>query len=64
MAEFQKILEDRPGFVAARVHLGVTLYSMGRAEEALKEWTEVLRLDPANKSCQMYINLVKEEEGG
>ena len=64
MTEFRKIMEDRPGFVSARVHLGVTLYSMGKTELALKEWNEVLSLDPGNKSCQMYINLVKEEEGG
>jgi tetratricopeptide (TPR) repeat protein len=60
IAEFRNILADRPTFVAARVHLGITLYAQGKYTEAIAEWREALRIDPANKSCKMYLNLVKD----
>jgi tetratricopeptide (TPR) repeat protein len=60
LVEFKRILEDRPTFVPARVHLGITLYAQGRYPEAVAAWKEALRIDPGNKSCQMYLNLVKD----
>lgn len=60
VSELRQILNDRPTFVAARVHLGITLYAQGKHSDAVAEWREALRLDPSNKSCQMYLNLVKE----
>ena len=62
LKELKRVLEDNPNFIPARIHLGVTLYSMGRNPEAVAEWTEVLKQDPDNKSCQMYLNMIKEEE--
>jgi tetratricopeptide (TPR) repeat protein len=60
LAELQRIIDERPEFVAAHLHLGITLYALGRFTEAVREWKEVLRYDLTNKSAQMYLNLVKE----
>lgn len=62
LEQLARILQDRPTYVAAHVHMGVTLYSLGRKTEAAASWKEALRLDPANKSCQMYLNMLKEEQ--
>ena len=47
----------------ARIHLGVTLFSLGRREAAIAEWQEVLRIDPTNKSAQLYIRMCQDENG-
>jgi tetratricopeptide (TPR) repeat protein len=59
VTELHRVLSERPAFVPARIHLGITLYSQGKMSEAIAEWQEGLRLDPSNKSCQMYLNLVQ-----
>ena len=41
----------------------MTLFSLGRRDAALAEWTEVLRVDPENKSAQLYIRMVNDERG-
>ena len=41
----------------------MTLFSLGRKEAALAEWQEVLKLDPTNKSAQLYIRMVNDEKG-
>jgi tetratricopeptide (TPR) repeat protein len=60
LEELRRVIQERPSFVPARVHLGITLYSMGRLAEAVAEWQEALRLEPDNRSCQMYLNLIKD----
>jgi len=62
--QFRRILEERPAYTAARIHLGITLYALGRNDEAVAEWREALRQDPDNRSCQMYLNLVGEDDAG
>ena len=41
------------------VNLGVTLYSLGRRDEAKTEWESVLAEEPGNKSCRMYLDILK-----
>ncbi len=62
LQEFRQIITERSDYLAARIHLGATLYSMGNLNEAVETWQEVLKLDPDNKSCQVYINMVRKEE--
>ena len=58
-AEYQLVKQQAPKYLPARVNLGVTLYSLGRRDEAKSEWESVLREDPANKSCRMYLDILK-----
>jgi len=41
----------------------VTLFSLGRRDAALVEWQEVLKIDPNNKSAQLYIRMATDENG-
>jgi hypothetical protein len=57
--EYQLVKQQSPKYVPARVNLGVTLYSLGRRDEAKVEWEAVLAEDPENKSCRMYLDILK-----
>ena len=57
--EYLAVKNASPKFLPARVNLGVTLYSLGRKEEARSEWEAVLVEDPENKSCRMYLDILK-----
>jgi tetratricopeptide (TPR) repeat protein len=57
--EYQLVKQQAPKYLPARVNLGVTLYSLGRKDEAKIEWESVLAEDPANKSCRMYLDILK-----
>ena len=59
VTEYLMVKEQAPTFVPARVNLGVTLYSLGRKDEARTEWESVLAEDPTNKSCRMYLDILK-----
>ena len=56
-------IRTRPDYVPARIHLGVTLFSLGRRDAAIAEWQAVLTSDPENKSAQLYIRMVSDEHG-
>ena len=62
LGELQRILDERPQYVAARVHLGITFYVLGRNDEAIAAWQEALKTDPDNRSCKMYLNLVSRQD--
>src|SRR6266542_953431 len=57
--EYQLVKEQSPKYLPARVNLGVTLYSLGRKDEAKVEWEAVMVEDPENKSCRMYLDILK-----
>jgi tetratricopeptide (TPR) repeat protein len=57
--EYQQVKQQAPKFLPARINLGVTLYSLGRRDEAKTEWEAVLAEDPGNKSCRMYLDILK-----
>jgi tetratricopeptide (TPR) repeat protein len=57
--EYQLVKQQAPKYLPARINLGVTLYSLGRRDEAKHEWEAVLQEDPGNKSCRMYLDILK-----
>lgn len=61
--ELEIVKTTNPRFVPARVSLGVTLYSLGRIEEALHEWETALELDPENKAARVYLQMIRDEAG-
>ena len=57
--EYQTAKSQSPKYLPARINLGVVLYSVGRRDEARAEWESVLAEDPGNKSCRMYLDILK-----
>jgi tetratricopeptide (TPR) repeat protein len=57
--EYQLVKQQASHYLPARINLGVTLYSLGRKDEARSEWESVLAEDPSNKSCRMYLDILK-----
>jgi tetratricopeptide (TPR) repeat protein len=57
--EYELVKQQSPQFLPARINLGVTLFSLGRKDDARREWEAVLAEDPANRSCRMYLDIVK-----
>src|SRR5215468_6196060 len=48
LRELRAVKQLNPSFLPGRIHLGVTLYSLGKLEEAVQEWEDVLALDPTS----------------
>jgi tetratricopeptide (TPR) repeat protein len=61
LAEFAQIKLARPDYLPARVALGVTLFSLGRVQDAIDEWELVLGEDPTNKTAGVYLKMVRAE---
>ncbi len=57
--ELKKIKRENPGYIHARVSIGLLYYSNGNVLEAQTEWQNALSLDPYNKELKMYLDLSK-----
>lgn len=57
--ELKKVKNEFPGFIPARLSLGVMYYGNGNVIEAQNEWQKILAKDPFNNEAQMYLNLAK-----
>jgi tetratricopeptide (TPR) repeat protein len=55
--ELEEAVRIRPGFLPARIALGVVLLTLGHAEKAVEQWNEVVKLDPENKAAKMYLRM-------
>jgi tetratricopeptide (TPR) repeat protein len=59
MAEAERLLRaivgEEPGLPAAHVNLGTVLERLGRADEALTEYGEALRLDPGHDVARLNL---------
>jgi tetratricopeptide (TPR) repeat protein len=58
LEEFGRIRRSHSGFLDADVQAGLTLYTLGRADEARREWQAVLEADPDRQDARMYLRLV------
>jgi predicted TPR repeat methyltransferase len=58
LREYREVCHTNPSYVPARLHLGVTLYTARRTEEAVAEWRAVLEIDPQNKNAHAYLKMV------
>jgi protein O-GlcNAc transferase len=54
-AQFEQALAIDPNSAAARLHLGITLASEGRAADAIRELTTASQLAPNNSSAQLEL---------
>ncbi len=53
--ELLVILESRPGFVGARIRLGVVLQRTGDTDGAICEWKQCAADDPADMRPRAYL---------
>ena len=53
------MLRGNPDFLDAAVQLGLTLYTLGRADQAVEQWNSVLARDPERADARMYLGLVR-----
>ncbi len=61
LSELQQALLDRPNYQHARIQWGVCSYAMGKREDAIGAWTQVLQEDPQNASAAMYLRMVRAD---
>jgi tetratricopeptide (TPR) repeat protein len=53
----KKSLQTHPKSIEAKIQLGVMHHSLGRLNDAHREWTEAAVLDPDNSAVQMYLKM-------
>lgn len=58
--ELRKIIDSFPGYVPARLKLGVVFYNSNKVVEAIQEWESVLSRDPLNTDASNYLKLAQE----
>ena len=59
LAEFRRVQRSHGDYLDAAVQAGLTLYTLGRADDARREWQGVLQQDPEHREAQMYLRLVR-----
>jgi tetratricopeptide (TPR) repeat protein len=62
--ELEVVKAQSAGYLPARLALGSVLLSLGRRDDALGEWAEVLRQDPDNRLARLYLQMAKDTESG
>lgn len=55
--ELKKLKNEHPGFLDARISLGILYYANNKVLEAQNEWKGVLARDGRNEQAKMYLNL-------
>jgi len=56
---YEAALQAKPGYVPARLQLGVTLLALGEANGAEEQWREVIKLEPENSQAKMYLRMLE-----
>jgi tetratricopeptide (TPR) repeat protein len=55
--ELKKLKNEHPGYLPARIAIGLLYYGNGNVIEAQAEWQNVLSRDPQHAEAQMYLQL-------
>jgi tetratricopeptide (TPR) repeat protein len=61
LAELQRVLRANPHYLDAQVQIGLTLYTLGRTDEARAAWQTALERDPSRDDARMYLRLLGGE---
>lgn len=64
IGEFQRAVAFDPDSALAHAGLGWAYYRSGRADLALKEGEEVLRLEPENEQVRALVELLRQQQRG
>ena len=62
LVEFQEALKVNAKYVPAYLHLGVTYYMRGLIDRAVRVWKTALKASPNDKSVQVYLEFIKEQQ--
>jgi tetratricopeptide (TPR) repeat protein len=62
LVEFQEALKVNSKYVPAYLHLGVTYYMRGLIDRAVLVWKTALKASPNDKSVQVYLEFIKEQQ--
>ena len=57
MQELEQLRNENPGFIPARIQLGLLHYSQGNQLDAELEWESVLQSNPDNKEARSYLEM-------
>lgn len=57
LEELKRLKNEHPGYMPARIALGLLFYGNGNIIEAQAEWQNVLSREPNHPEASMYINL-------
>ena len=55
--ELKRLKNEHPGYIPARIHLGILYYGCGKVLEAQAEWQKILAREPGHSEAAMYLNL-------
>ena len=55
--ELKRLKNEQPGYMPARIALGLLYYGNGNIIEAQAEWQNVLSREPSHPEAIMYVNL-------
>jgi tetratricopeptide (TPR) repeat protein len=61
LRELEIVKTTNARYAPARVALGVMLFSIGKRDDAIREWEAVLSMDKDNKQAKAYLHMVREE---
>lgn len=59
--EFKEAKEINPNYPPSGINLGLTYYSLSKFDLAEKEWQDVLKRQPRNKTAEMYLRFIKKK---
>lgn len=57
--ELQQLKKDHPGYLPARIQLGLIYFGEGNILEADVEWEQVLDIDPDNREAKSYMEMAR-----
>jgi tetratricopeptide (TPR) repeat protein len=61
--EFRIAVRLKPDYARAHFNLGSALANMGRLDEAIREFSEVLRIDPSSRAARESLEYCQELQG-
>lgn len=62
-AHYEAALQSKPGYVPARLQLGVILLSLGETAAAEEHWKHVIAIDADNSQAKMYLRMLERTRG-
>ncbi|NDD91179.1 tetratricopeptide repeat protein [bacterium] len=60
MQELEQLRNENPGFIPARIQLGLLHYSQGNQLDAELEWESVLQLSPSHQEARSYLEMSRD----
>ncbi|MFO0625728.1 MAG: tetratricopeptide repeat protein [Polyangiales bacterium] len=61
LRELEVAVVQVPGYAPAHASLGVSLWSMGRRDEAQAAWRKALEIEPRNRAAKAYLRMAARD---